>query len=152
MKARYVAALEDYAAYHRDFRNKLTHYIGIPMIVFAIVGMLQRVALFDAGTVTLDLALVVMGLTTLYYLSLNLTAGIAMALAFIACYLGATYVPLKIQFGLFVLGWVFQFIGHYFEGKKPAFLKNGVHLLIGPVWIMNDALKALHLPAYAPAK
>lgn len=152
MNPRYVAALEDYAAYHRDFRNKLTHYIGIPMIVFGIVGMLQRVQLIAVGAIMVDLAMVIIVLTTLYYLSLNVMAGLAMGLAFVACYLGATYVSFRIEIALFVLGWIFQFIGHFFEGKKPAFFKNAEHLLIGPVWIMNDALKMLHLPAYVPSK
>ena len=36
--------------------------------------------------------------------------------------------------GLFVLGWILQFVGHAFEGKPPAFFSNPVYLLIGPVW------------------
>lgn len=152
MNPRYIAALEDYAAYHRDRRNKLTHYVGIPMIVFAIIGMLQPVTLFAAGTIMVDLAMLVMVATLAYYFSLNLTAGFAMATAFVICYFGATYVSIKVELALFILGWIFQFVGHYFEGKKPAFFRNAVHLLIGPVWIANDALKALHLPAYATGK
>lgn len=36
--------------------------------------------------------------------------------------------------GLFVVGWILQFIGHAFEGKPPAFFENPTYLLIGPVW------------------
>lgn len=36
--------------------------------------------------------------------------------------------------GLFVLGWVLQFIGHAFEGKAPSFFRNPRFLLIGPLW------------------
>jgi uncharacterized membrane protein YGL010W len=36
--------------------------------------------------------------------------------------------------GLFALGWILQFAGHWFEGKPPAFFSNPVYLLIGPVW------------------
>lgn len=35
---------------------------------------------------------------------------------------------------LFVVGWIFQFIGHWIEGKPPAFFKNPTFLLIGPLW------------------
>ena len=35
---------------------------------------------------------------------------------------------------LFVLGWVLQFAGHAFEGNQPAFFKNPVYLIVGPVW------------------
>lgn len=36
--------------------------------------------------------------------------------------------------GLFVLGWVLQFIGHWYEGKPPAFFSNPIYLIIGPFW------------------
>lgn len=36
--------------------------------------------------------------------------------------------------GLFVIGWVFQFIGHYFEGKPPEFLKDWRFLFVGLRW------------------
>jgi uncharacterized membrane protein YGL010W len=41
---------------------------------------------------------------------------------------------------LFVLGWIFQFVGHYFEGNPPSFLKNPVFLLIGPLWIVKRVI------------
>jgi len=36
--------------------------------------------------------------------------------------------------GLFILGWVFQFIGHYFEKKPPEFFKDWRFLLVGLRW------------------
>ncbi len=36
--------------------------------------------------------------------------------------------------GLFVLGWVLQFIGHAFEKKWPSFFESPLYLLIGPIW------------------
>ena len=50
---------------------------------------------------------------------------------------GATVVGLPLAATMFTVGWGFQFLGHYFEGKKPAFLRNGVHLLVGPLWILS---------------
>ncbi len=35
---------------------------------------------------------------------------------------------------LFVVGWVFQFIGHAFEGKPPEFLKDWRFLFVGLRW------------------
>ncbi|MEG2050173.1 MAG: Mpo1-like protein, partial [Comamonas sp.] len=37
-----VDQLSNYADYHRDPRNILTHYIGVPMIMFAVVILLAR--------------------------------------------------------------------------------------------------------------
>ena len=53
--------LVQYAAYHRDRRNIVSHFIGVPMIVFAIGVLLARPALgrrprADAGVDPLRLA------------------------------------------------------------------------------------------------
>ena len=42
--------------------------------------------------------------------------------------------------GLFVLGWVLQFIGHYFEGKPPEFFKDYRFLFVGLRWWMKKVL------------
>ena len=36
--------------------------------------------------------------------------------------------------GLFILGWIFQFIGHAFEGKPPEFFKDWRFLFVGLRW------------------
>jgi uncharacterized membrane protein YGL010W len=46
---------------------------------------------------------------------------------------------------LFVLGWVFQFVGHLIEGNQPAFFRNPLYLIVGPVWLVRRALKGLGL-------
>lgn len=43
------------------------------------------------------------------------------------------------------MGWVFQFVGHYYEGKKPAFVDDLVGLLVGPMFVVGEALFALGL-------
>jgi len=45
--------------------------------------------------------------------------------------------------GSFVLGWIIQFVGHYYEGKKPAFVDDLVGLLVGPMFVVAEALFAL---------
>jgi uncharacterized membrane protein YGL010W len=46
---------------------------------------------------------------------------------------------------LFVVMWVFQFIGHKIEGKKPSFFQDLQFLLIGPAWLMGFILKKLKI-------
>jgi uncharacterized membrane protein YGL010W len=36
--------------------------------------------------------------------------------------------------GLFVAGWIFQFIGHAFEGKPPEFFQDWRFLFVGLRW------------------
>ena len=38
---------------------------------------------------------------------------------------------------LFVVGWIFQFIGHAFEGKKPSFFSDPRFLFIGVAFFVD---------------
>jgi len=144
--------LANYAAYHRDPRNIATHFIGIPMIVVAVAMLLSRPALGHVGGVALSPALAVTLLTALYYLRLDLRLGLLMA-ALLALALAAgqwaaaqsTGLWLTLGIGLFVVGWVFQFIGHYWEGRKPAFVDDLMGLVIGPLFVAAEAVFALGL-------
>ena len=40
----------------------------------------------------------------------------------------------KLPVGMFTLGWVFQFIGHAFERKRPEFMKDPRFLFVGLRW------------------
>ena len=49
--------------------------------------------------------------------------------------------------GLFAVGWVIQFVGHYFEGRKPAFVDDVMGLLVGPLFVVAEWGFALGLRA-----
>jgi uncharacterized membrane protein YGL010W len=40
----------------------------------------------------------------------------------------------KVAIGLFVTGWVLQFVGHAFEGKAPEFFRDWRFLFVGLRW------------------
>ncbi|NBA97192.1 DUF962 domain-containing protein [Pseudomonas sp. R5(2019)] len=44
-----VEHLSEYAAYHRDPRNIVSHFIGIPLIVVAVTVLLSRPGIYVAG-------------------------------------------------------------------------------------------------------
>ena len=46
----------------------------------------------------------------------------------------------KIAVGLFLTGWVFQFVGHAFEGRPPEFFKDWRFLFVGLRWWLKNAL------------
>ena len=52
------------------------------------------------------------------------------------------------QFSLivFIIAWIFQFIGHKIEGQKPSFIEDLQFLLIGPIWLLHFILKKIGLP------
>lgn len=41
---------------------------------------------------------------------------------------------------LFLVGWILQFIGHYFEGKPPEFMKDWRFLLVGTRWWLKKVV------------
>ena len=51
----------------------------------------------------------------------------------------STAVWLGSAVGMFALGWVIQFIGHYYEQRKPAFFDDIRGLIIGPVFMVAEA-------------
>jgi len=139
-----------YAAYHRDKRNIASHFIGIPLIVFSIGVLLARPA-FEVSGISLTPIWIIWLVATIWYLSLgNLALGIAVSvtngvLIWLAQPLAAGSVASWLAWGIgtFVIGWVIQFVGHYWEGKKPAFVDDLLGLLTGPMFVTAEALFAL---------
>jgi uncharacterized membrane protein YGL010W len=133
------ALFADYASYHQTPGNKAFHRIGIPLIMLTLIGMLTQVKLFLLGGVQYDVAMLLIAAASAYYFVVEWRLALPMiAVSILFYYLGAA-IPLLINVALFVLGWIFQFIGHkVYEHKNPAFFRNFLHLLVGPLWILND--------------
>ena len=47
---------------------------------------------------------------------------------------------------MFVVGWILQFVGHAIEGNQPAFFKNPIYLLVGPLWLLRRVGAAIGFP------
>lgn len=146
-----VDHLAQYAAYHRDRRNIVTHFVGIPMIVLAVTVLLSRPGFSLAG-LWLSPALAVALVTTLFYLRLDLRFGVVMGAMLGLCVwfgaglaVGGTALWLSAGLGLFVVGWTIQFVGHFYEGRKPAFVDDIMGLMIGPLFVVAEAAFLLGL-------
>jgi len=139
--------LSGYAEYHRDQRNIVSHFVGVPMIVFGIGVLLARPA-FALGGLALSPAWIVFALATAWYLSRgNLVLGVAVSAGVGALLLMAHQVAygslagwLAWGVGMFVVGWVIQFVGHWYEGRKPAFVDDMIGLLVGPMFVTAEAM------------
>jgi uncharacterized membrane protein YGL010W len=141
--------LSDYAAHHTTRGNVACHFVGIPLIVFGILSMLGALPLGLVGGVSLTAAEALILLATFFYLSLDVPLALAMLATSVALDLLARGIGLPlVGLGAFVIGWVFQGIGHaVYEKRAPAFLKNLTHLLVGPVFLLNELLHVRRLPA-----
>ncbi|PWB33360.1 hypothetical protein DCO48_10350 [Pseudomonas sp. SDI] len=148
-----VQHLSQYAAYHRDPRNIATHFVGIPMIVVAVTVLLSRPG-WDVGGVWLSPALLVAAWSAWFYLRLDGRFGLLMsALLGLCLWAGqalavqSTMAWLSAGLGVFVLGWVIQFVGHYYEGRKPAFVDDLSGLIVGPLFVVAELAFLLGLRA-----
>lgn len=136
--------LARYRAYHRDRRNVATHMIGIPLIVLAVLILLSR-PVWAAGPLLLTPAMAAGFAASLWYWRLDRRFGLAMA-ALLAggAMLGLASAALSFAAwlgwgaGLFVAGWLFQFAGHAFEGRRPAFVDDLAGLLVGPLFVLAE--------------
>lgn len=152
------ALLVQYARYHRDPRNIATHLIGIPVIVLAIGVLLARpsIPLSPGSWLVLSPAWALWAASSLWYLArasfsrevwlvsaaVIVTNALLMAAAhWIAQQTGPSWMAWGA--GLFVLGWIIQFVGHYYEGRKPAFVDDLVGLLVGPMFVCAELLFAV---------
>jgi uncharacterized membrane protein YGL010W len=146
--------LAQYAAYHRDRRNIATHFIGIPMIVLALAALLSRPA-SDFGVLpcAVSPAWLVFIPATLYYLALDVPLGLGMAVVSAASLAFGRWLAqsafdtwLGVSIGLFVIGGIFQYVGHAaYEHRKPAFADDLIGLLIGPLFLLAEAVFRLGL-------
>jgi uncharacterized membrane protein YGL010W len=132
----------DYAAFHTTPGNRGCHYVGIPLIVFALVALLAHAPVATLGDFTLTMAEVTVAVVTVWYLTLDVPLALVMLAATAVSAFAGRSVPVVVALALFVAGWIFQFIGHYaYEKKSPAFYKNLTHLLVGPLWIAAKATR-----------
>ena len=140
--------LSQYAEYHRDRRNIATHFVGVPMIMFGALVLLSRPA-FALGGVMLSPAWLLLALIVVWTLSRGalalglVTTGVWLLLAGLAHSVAAgasTGTWLAWGLGFFFVGWVIQFIGHYYEGRKPAFVDDLVGLFVAPMFVLLEML------------
>jgi uncharacterized membrane protein YGL010W len=64
------------------------------------------------------------------------TIGIPLIAASLPLFVASPFVTglWRVPVAMFVAGWIFQFVGHYFEGKPPEFLSDWRFLFVGLRW------------------
>jgi uncharacterized membrane protein YGL010W len=148
--------LEHYGESHTHPTNKLIHWICIPTIMFSLFGLLYAIpfplgksAIANWGVFALAFALIYYARLSLslYFGFLAIGVGILIGNATIFTALGNNAVSMVLcSLVIFVIAWIFQFIGHKMEGKKPSFLEDVQYLLIGPSWLLHFILKKVGIP------
>ena len=143
--------LGEYGESHQDHTNKTIHWICVPAIFFSITGLLYGIKLpVVISGIQLNVAMIILALVTIYYITLSKTLWIGLFLFAVLCLWLCYFIEQAnfIQLWLFcliifVVAWIGQFYGHKVEGKKPSFLKDIQFLMIGPAWLMSFIYKKM---------
>ena len=136
------ALLQHYGLSHTHPVNEVIHFVAIPAIMLSLNGLLF--ALHPA------LVLVLIAGSLVYYARLSwpftlcmlLLSSVMLALVD-AMSVAGILVPASV--GIFVAAWIFQFIGHHLEGKKPSFFEDLQYLLVGPLFVLSKAFERLNV-------
>jgi uncharacterized membrane protein YGL010W len=138
-----------YASYHQDARNKATHFVGVPLIMLAILVPLGWIRMEIAGfevTAAMLLAAAVLA----YYFVLDVALALAMLVVLGVLIWLAELIAARgaaqgwTWFGvLFVGGWILQLVGHMFEGRKPALVDNLFQIFVAPLFLAAEVFFSL---------
>lgn len=139
--------LRFYKYYHHNKVNVLIHSVFVPTILFSSCCMLHRVILYRGVTLTHVLSVCFSVFYILLYVPTGLLATAMLIFVNVALDKKWIHMSFTKELSLFVLGWVFQFIGHgVFEKKKPALFDNLVQsLVLAPYFILFELLFKLGL-------
>jgi uncharacterized membrane protein YGL010W len=139
--------LEAYAAYHRDPRNTITHFAGVPLVTFAIFLFLAWFRFRYAADLPLTGATLFYLAVLIYYLRLDWSlALVQLPVSLVLLYLAdrAALLPfaesLAIFLATFLGGWAIQLLGHFFEGKRPALVDNLAQIFNAPLFLTAEVL------------
>jgi len=150
---RLTQILASYGSYHRDPRNRRTHYFGVPVIIYAVLVPLALAAQTVLGT-TLRLDRIVVAVAAVGYILLDVGLGfsLALALALLAAAAEATSAlgvtaALAVAVAAFFLGWALQLLGHRLEGNRPALLTNLAQIFVAPLFLAAELGFSLGLRA-----
>lgn len=146
----------EYGSSHKNKTNKLIHWVAVPVIFLTIIGLMWDIpvstSLEEFG---FNWAFVGIAFSAVFYLlfSARLAVGLMLFLAACAAVLFtysssslAQSIPTwAMSLALFVIAWIFQFIGHKIEGAKPSFFKDIIFLMVGPAFFMGYIYRRLGL-------
>lgn len=144
-----VEQLSTYKSVHLNKKNVRTHLVGVPLIIWAVMVLLNLVVVplpFESLQ-SIPLVVIAVILVITYYFLLNIRLAIGQVLFFLPL-LYVSFIVAKmpeaiwIGVAVFVVGWVIQFIGHHYEKAKPAFVDDLNQLLIGPLFVMTEVYVA----------
>jgi len=148
---RLTAILASYGRFHRDPRNRLTHYLGVPAIIYSVlIPLALSVHTFFGTPLRLDSIVVAAAAAGYVWLDIGIGLALTAILVLLAAAAEATAatgssLALITAAVVFVLGWALQLLGHRLEGNRPALATNLAQILVAPLYLTAELEFALGL-------
>ncbi|RLV61461.1 DUF962 domain-containing protein [Parashewanella curva] len=135
--------LANYKSVHLNTNNIITHFIGIPTIIWSIMVWLSLFSFSLGSGYEITAAMILAAVVMAYYFYLNVKLAIGMLVLFGPLLWLANSISVINESGwvalvVFVIGWILQFLGHKFEEMKPAFIDDLSQLFIGPLFLVAE--------------
>lgn len=142
----FIEQAQCYAAHHQNPKTQQTHWIGVPLITFALMVLLGCVKIVIPGVFQTSLACIATILLLLYYLRLQWLLAITLTpimliLVGIASWLtqgGPNTIASWVFIICFVGGWTLQLYGHFISHERPAFMTQLSQTWIAPLYLMAE--------------
>ncbi len=127
------------------------HYVGVPLLILSLLIFLGWFHFSMPAVFNIHFAWLVTLAAVIYYFMLDWQLAIITTIGLIILnYIAGFFSQPQIDaLGIyvflvcFIVGWGLQFLGHYFEGRRPAFFDNLTQALIAPMYLAAEAMFAL---------
>jgi uncharacterized membrane protein YGL010W len=144
--------MQSYGAYHKDPRNKLTHFVGVPLVTFSLFVLFGWFRFVHMPDLPFSLATIFFFAVLIYYLRLDWRVALVQLPFTLLLLLLADWTA-RLPFGqsltvfliAFVLGWIIQLAGHAIEGRRPALADNLLQVFNAPLFLTVEALNRVGL-------
>ncbi len=139
--------LKAYHQYHTKCWTQITHFIGVPLIIFSLIILTSWAHIRVPGFFDMPLSWLLSIIVLVYYFFMDITLAAVLTVIFIifnvivsiAMKNRPSWISLQVFLFMFIIGWVFQFVGHFIEKKKPAFFDDFKQTLIAPLYLTAEA-------------
>jgi uncharacterized membrane protein YGL010W len=142
----FIEQAQFYWEHHQKPLTLYTHLVGIPLIIFSLMLLLSFLRLVIPGVIDISFASILTILLLIYYFFLNWRLALPLApilifilwLADLVSHNGPRHSSLWAFLITFIIGWIFQLVGHFFEGKRPVITEDPRQALIAPLFLTAE--------------
>jgi len=140
--------LNRYEEYHTKCATKVTHFIGIPLVIFAIMTLASWIHIRVPGFFDISL-LWIFSITVLvfsYFMDVMLAAVVTVMFLVFALIISLvlkeapSWLNLQVFLYTFIIGLVLQLVGHFIETKKLSLGKDYMLVLIAPLFLAAELM------------